>query len=74
MLVEDLTRRFNLVKNREPLDVNELLDFVQRRYVAGEITIAQYKKLFFELDQLNAEKPHSYFINTIPFRKMNLPG
>ncbi|WP_338470610.1 YppF family protein [Niallia sp. XMNu-256] len=74
MLLEDLTRRFNLVKNYDPLHVNELLDFVQRRYVSGEISIAEYKKLFFELDQLKAEKPHSYFINTIPFSKVNLPG
>lgn len=72
--MEDLKRCFNLVKDCEPLHVNELLDFVQRRYIAGEITIAQYKALFFELDQLNAEKPNSYFINTIPFSKMNLPG
>lgn len=74
MLLEDLTRRFTLVKNCNPLHVNELLDFVQRTYIAGEITIAEYKKLFFELDKLSAEKPSSYILNTIPFSKMNLPG
>jgi len=74
MLMEDLIHRFKLVKNCNPLHVNELLDFVQKRYISEEISIAEYKKLFFELDQLDAEKPTCYFINTIPFSQMNLPG
>ena len=75
MLMEDLIHRFKSVKNTEPMHANELLDFIQRDYINQEISIAQYKKLFFKLDQLKAEKPTSYTFNiTNPISKMELPG
>lgn len=61
MLVEDLIFRFEQVKERSPLDTNELLDYMQKSYIDGELSIVEYKKLFFELDKLGAEKPHFDF-------------
>ena len=46
----------------------------RRDYINQEISIVEYKKLFFQLDQLKAEKPTSYIINTNPISKMDLPG
>ncbi|MCQ6277571.1 hypothetical protein JMM81_22205 [Bacillus sp. V3B] len=57
MLVEGLIHRFKLAKKRNPSHVNELLDYIQKAYIYGELSIVEYKKLFFELDKRNAEKP-----------------
>jgi YppF-like protein len=67
MLVEDLINRFVLVKKRNPLHANELLDYIQKSYIYGELSIVEYKKLFFELDKRDAKKPRSFFIKTGPF-------
>ncbi|WP_028390393.1 YppF family protein [Bacillus cihuensis] len=61
MLVEDLIHRFQLAKKQPPLHVNELLDFIQKSYIYGEFSIVEYKKHFFELNKLGAEKPMSLF-------------
>ena len=76
ILLENLIHSFELIKNRKPLHANELLDYLQKSYVFGELSIVEYKKLFSELDKLDAEKPHSYFIqtNTSNFEKIDLPG
>ena len=57
-MLAELTRKFELVKDRTPLHVNELLDYLQKSYIFGELSIVEYKKIFFELDQLKAEKPN----------------
>ena len=57
MLVEGLIHHFKLVKQRNPSHVNELLDYIQKGYIYGDLSIVEYKKLFFELDKRNAEKP-----------------
>jgi hypothetical protein len=67
MLVEDLIDRFVLVKKRNPLHANELLDYIQKSYIYGELSIVEYKKLFFELDKREAKKPRLFFIKTGPF-------
>lgn len=74
MLVENLISRFKLVKNRNPLHANELLDYVQRCYIEEKITIVEYKKLYFELDRQKAEKPQSYMIKLNSFEDMFLPS
>jgi YppF-like protein len=56
-MLAELTRKFEQVKERDPLHVNELLDYLQKSYIYGELTIVEYKKIFFELNQLKAEKP-----------------
>lgn len=66
MFVEELVKGFTKVKNYQPSDANELLDFIQNRYISGELTIVEYKKLFSELHKLNAEKPSEFFIKIKP--------
>ncbi|SMQ86718.1 YppF-like protein [Bacillus sp. OV166] len=64
MLVEELIVQLTKVKNDTPSHVNELLDYLQKRYIYEEISIVEYKKIFFELDKLKAEKPSEFFIKT----------
>ena len=74
MLVDNLISRFKLVKNRNPLHANELLDYVQKCYIEEEITIVEYKKLYFELDKHKAEKPQFYFMNFTPYENIIIPS
>ena len=73
MLVENLIHRFELVKERNPLHANELLDYIQKSYIYGELSIVEYKKLFFELDKLKAKKPNSFFVkqDLLPLKNAN---
>ena len=65
-MLTELTKKFEQVKDRGPSHVNELLDYLQKSYIFGELSIVEYKKIFFELDQLKAEKPsHSEFAAVI---------
>ncbi|WP_338470626.1 YppF family protein [Niallia sp. XMNu-256] len=59
-MLAELTKRFQQVKKCEPLHVNELLDYLQKSYIYGELSIVEYKKIYSELDRLNAEKPKSF--------------
>ncbi|WP_432806619.1 YppF family protein [Mesobacillus maritimus] len=63
MLFEELIQRFKEERNHAHLHANELLDFIQNKYIHREITIVEYKRLYSELDKLQAEKPKSYRIN-----------
>ena len=74
MLVENLIKHFQLEKKRNPSHVNELLDYIQKSYIYGELSIVEYKKLFFELNKRNAEKPEFYFIKTRAFETFNIPS
>lgn len=64
-MLEELTNRFELVKKRNPLHINELLDYLQKSYIYGELSIVEYKKIFFELDKLKAEKPKSFVFTSM---------
>jgi hypothetical protein len=65
-----------LEKNQPPLHANELLDYLQKRYIHSEISIVEYKILFNELTKRNAEKPHSYEmnLNQTHLQHINIPG
>ena len=67
MLVEDLVHRFVLVKRRNPLHADELLDYIQKCYIYGELSIVEYKKLYFELGKREAKKLKSFFLKTGSF-------
>lgn len=45
------------LKQYEPEDTNELLDFAQQRYLQGEICVLQYRNLIRELEAIGAKKP-----------------
>jgi hypothetical protein len=61
-MLEELKNRFVQAKKRNPIHVNELLDYLKISYIYGELSIVEYKNLFFELDKASTEKP-----NTIEF-------
>jgi hypothetical protein len=74
MLLENSIQRFEVEKNRKPSDVNEVLDYIQKCYIHGELSIVEYKKVFSQLDKLEAEKPQSYFFKVVPFDVVDLPS
>ncbi|MFP3122972.1 MULTISPECIES: YppF family protein [Bacillaceae] len=57
MTLGELRTVFVGVRQYEPTETNELLDFVQQRYVMGEICILQYRDLIRELEAMGARKP-----------------
>ena len=63
MLVENLIIDYKSKKNCSPIHANDLLDFIQSKYISDEISISEYKQLFCELDKLDAEKPQFYIMN-----------
>jgi hypothetical protein len=74
MLLENSIHRFETEKNRKPSHVNEVLDYIQKCYIYGEISIVEYKQIFSQLEKLNAEKPQSYFFSVVPFDAIDLPS
>jgi hypothetical protein len=53
----ELKMKFIAVRNYEPADVNELLDFARQAYLRGQISIAEYRDIIRELETLGAHKP-----------------
>lgn len=72
-MLEVLIQNFKIDKKRNPSHVNELLDFTQKCYIQGELTISEYKQFFCELDKKNAQKPEAYFIKNKQFDTYNIP-
>ncbi|MBA2870222.1 cell division septum initiation protein DivIVA [Anoxybacillus calidus] len=58
MNVLELKMNFISVRNYEPADVNELLDFARQAYLRGQMTIAQYRDIIRELEAAGACTPH----------------
>lgn len=56
MLVEDLIRQFILMKKREPSHLDELIDYIQKGYICGELSTVEYKTLFLHLKSEKAKK------------------
>jgi hypothetical protein len=56
--VLELKMNFISLKNYEPADVNELLDFARQIYLRGQMTIAQYRDIIRELEAAGAYTPH----------------
>ncbi|WP_209124615.1 YppF family protein [Alkalihalobacillus sp. BA299] len=65
MTIEELTNSFMLYKKEKPSNVNELLDYVQLKYIQEKLTFLQYRNLFHELHNRGAVKPNYYFIEDI---------
>lgn len=60
MSLENLISEFMKVKLEKPSNADELLDFVQKNYVCGNLSFTQYRALFHELNARGAKKP-DYF-------------
>ncbi|WP_044748100.1 YppF family protein [Bacillus alveayuensis] len=59
MNVLELKMNFISLRNYEPTDVNELLDFARQTYIRGQITLAQYRDIIRELEGAGAYTPHN---------------
>jgi hypothetical protein len=57
MTLDHLINQFIEVKDDAPTHVNELLDFLQRGYIQGDLSIVQYRDLYRQLNERGAEKP-----------------
>ncbi|MFD3446068.1 YppF family protein [Microbacteriaceae bacterium 4G12] len=57
MTLGELRAFFVSIKQYEPEDLNELLDFAQQYYVNGKIDLSQYRNLIRELEAIGAKKP-----------------
>ncbi|PLT30463.1 YppF family protein [Peribacillus deserti] len=55
LLLNALILHYKYVKSRNPAHVNDLLDFVQKQYIIGRLSIWEYKILFHELDKRGAK-------------------
>ncbi|MGZ0086081.1 YppF family protein [Geobacillus sp. C56-T2] len=58
MNVTELKHKFIAVKQSEPTEANELLDFARRLYLRGDISLAQYRDLARELERAGASLPN----------------
>ncbi len=57
MTLEMLIHEFIRVKQAPPSTADELLDFTQRCYILGNLSIDQYQNLFHQLNLQGATKP-----------------
>ncbi len=75
-MLEELIQQIKIEKNQSPEHANDLLDYLQKRYIQRKISIVEYKGLYHELTKQNAEKPHSYTmnINQTHLQQINIPG
>lgn len=54
MIKKYLLSMYQKERNGEPDSINQMLDFLQKKYIAGEITIEQYKEYYSYLHNLGA--------------------
>ncbi|MDG4656140.1 YppF family protein [Ectobacillus antri] len=57
MTLGELRTLFIGLKQYEPVDSNELLDFARQSYLKGELALVQYRDMIRELEALGAKKP-----------------
>lgn len=58
MLIYELKQMFTQIKNYDPNDANELLDFAGQRYICGQISIIDYRNIVKLLEERGATKPN----------------
>ena len=59
MILNELKEKFLQLKKYEPVDNNELLDFVKHLYVKNQITIIDYRNFVRELEMIGAYNPEN---------------
>lgn len=57
MSVHELKQMFTQIKNYDPSDANELLDFAGQCYICGQISIIDYRNIVKILEENGATKP-----------------
>ncbi|WP_102346237.1 YppF family protein [Bacillus sp. Marseille-P3661] len=63
MSFEELMNDYILHKKQKLPNINQLLDFVQLRYIQGELCLSKYRCLLRELHERGAVKPEYYVEN-----------
>lgn len=57
MTLENVINRYMKEKDSKPGNANELLDYIRRAYIHGDLDITQYRDLARELEQHGAVVP-----------------
>ncbi|MFD2042714.1 YppF family protein [Ornithinibacillus salinisoli] len=60
MLVNELITVYESERKETPETLNDLLDYFQKKYIAGEIDIKNYRDIFNFLHQQGATSAHEY--------------
>ncbi|WLR52965.1 YppF family protein [Bacillus tianshenii] len=57
MTLEHVIHSYMKEKDEKPATANELLDYIRRAYIHGELSIADYRELVRELEERGAAMP-----------------
>ncbi|SET14503.1 YppF-like protein [Oceanobacillus limi] len=60
MLVNELVTAYEAERKEAPRTMNDLLDYYQKKYIAGEIDIKDYRDVYNFLHQQGATSAHEY--------------
>ncbi|GGB39726.1 hypothetical protein F3157_07220 [Virgibacillus dakarensis] len=60
MQLQDLIQAYEQDRGQSYQSINQLLDFYQKKYIAGEIDITTYQKVFHFLHDQGATSSHEY--------------
>ncbi|PAV29229.1 hypothetical protein CIL05_12595 [Virgibacillus profundi] len=60
MLINEITSVFESQHKQSPESVNDLLDYYQKKYIAEEIDIKDYRRIYFQLHKQGAVSAHEY--------------
>ncbi|WP_164669522.1 YppF family protein [Virgibacillus doumboii] len=58
MSIFELITIFEMERNQPPESINALLDFYQQKYIASEIDINEYRKIYYYLHRQGAISAH----------------
>ncbi|GGA73836.1 YppF family protein [Ornithinibacillus halotolerans] len=60
MLIHDLVAEYEAVRKATPKTLNDILDYFQWKYIAGEMDIKDYRDIYNFLHQQGATSAHEY--------------
>ncbi|MBC5636673.1 YppF family protein [Ornithinibacillus hominis] len=60
MLINELVSDYEMERKESPKTLNDILDYYQKKYIAGEIDIRFYRDVYNYLHQQGATSAHEY--------------
>ncbi|HLR65796.1 YppF family protein [Virgibacillus alimentarius] len=60
MQINELFSTYERDRNQQPESINHLLDYYQKKYIAGEIDIKHYQTIYYYLQKQGAKSAHDY--------------
>ncbi|MEN2767667.1 YppF family protein [Ornithinibacillus xuwenensis] len=60
MLINELISVYETERQESPKTLNDLLDYFQKKYIAGDIDIKSYRDIYNFLHQQGATSAHEY--------------